>query len=1667
MGNPAQYGALRVQSTGGKRVRPSEAEILDSCLRDVQALQMSRLHRIEQFFDRLGIDERRLEEIGWLTDQLKATQEAQLASSGVDAQFQAQLGPSVPQHWATQLQPLLMAAKRLPPAPSKTQTPVPSETSAGNSPKKQTKEPRTAKLTSAAEFLLPASASTPYPSKISLSLLNRSMFELSVYDQTEYLGPVAGSRAKSWNEEMRFHVPWMIPEPQVREELLVLPPMEEMLDLIRWMVQSPLYTYFPILTKASILNALSSAVPGPVSVPELGDDADRSPRRGISGRVSAILLLNAIFALGAAYRASAKKGNNGSNSPYENLEDASQNTSTNANQCEYKIYHDRGRALTVYVLDQPRISSLQALLLLMKCPAIPGIQNLYREQACAMALALGLHRDCEPWTMSRSVCQLRRNIFWCCYVADASHSLNAGSPERFQDEYITVGLPQLPSTSLGDDMGELEIEKETHRIAFLIEQAKLWRIVKKIRACGQASSNRIPGRETVFTYQSSASDQQLCDASSRGGQPAWVWRADSARRIHDVELAKWQMELPANLRFDYALSRKKDACPFLLRMNGLAAMLQLIFNEVLILLHHPFLVLAECRNQQNQRQQAMDGESMTSYSASLSGRRAPSSKSSRSSFSGSSRGHSRRSSSVSRGSGLPGVPDFSMVNGGSSATSGKTPASGDQHAISNRSGRNISPFLNSCTKAAEAITFLLDHVLRTAPEWLVCHNETETAIHMAERIHMLNVKLSKDSSTTPSSTYGSPGTHAKAQLRLTRSFRREIESLDPFTMSETFRRGLDRSALGRTMEAIRLLMSCRRSNDCYRIPRTAPTPESETNACAYKDFGEEGAPPEQEGIKHYLQVRLGVADSSVWLRYRNVMVHENSGVEEWNGDESWIEILEPYDPESKSDIEGELEEDGQLELESLAEERSMAIDTENNEEQEKAMRTAAGLVDTVSRADSAGSEDASSPNAQGQPGSGTGTKEQLYPHQVSSSTLLEMFVDPNPANLINFTDLISGSPYYPKQRNVTSDKDFVKDFGTVEAGYDFPFFLNGSYQPQTFTLESQRGFDVLQPAMNLDGTMSPTTSNGPTVQSMYTGTFGSAQQQQPQQPQQPSSGMQLFGQQRLNQSIHHSSSQETSLVSIPTKQQQQQQQQQQSNIGYYQAFNLGTTGLDLGQGAGQFEGSQLSSNMGSPLAVGPMAVTSNTLPVQTAMAENSYLEITQTNSFATSGSPSQHQSLFGAQASQHQQQPQASGPSNKQQQQGGTQLPVAPATQPFHRPFYGMPMGGFMNSSIPAGTPSLTSPSTPAWNFIGQTSEAPSPISSVPSSTPTSPLTQATYRMVISPTSSERHNNISRLQSWPEVSMEHELQTQSFDLLPTTSEAASQQSIQLQSFDHQKQQNNSAVLNNLGFGTSSAAGYPASSLPAFTDPFTTANWSGMGQNGHQDLVSIHPMQHQHQALGPAEGSISSRSESEVMMMSAPSSSSISSSNTSPTPPSSGSEHGQRASMKQEPMDDVEEKARLSRMQSYHTQPNPHSQQHHLQQQASQYSGVILGSLSDGNEDKYERHGVKETVVSSGDAVMTTEHGPQQQPPQPLQPQMARRLIVLRPSSPCMTARPGMDDNGIDIPILEGSPEIDDPHLGSPAIDNTVMTMVLDAADGSSVLRGRRDPGRPAGLLWRR
>lgn len=964
------------------------------------------------------------------------------------------------------------------------------------------------------------------------------------------------------------------------------------------------------------------------------------------------------------------------------------------------------------------MSSLQGLLLLMKCPAIPGIQNLYREQACAMALALGLHRDPEPWTLCQSVIQLRRNIFWCCYAIDASYSLSSGSPERFPDDYITIGLPKLPSTENGDDIGEIEAETETNRIGFLIEQAKLWRIVKKIRRCGQASNKSQDGYSDASNIYSHQGNFNGMDYHPSGSPPPWVWRADSARRILDVELAQWQMELPDKLRFDFGLTKQDAPCPFLVRVNGLGgkltetcslifctsrhmtltfyfftcytAMLQLIFNEVLILLHHPFLVFADSQAQMY-KETAQPTRPTSKGRSSISSIKSP---------------RSRRSSSTSKSPYTP------------------TPGSLSQSEERNKATRSLPPFLNSCTKAAEAITFLIDHLLRTTPEWLVCHNEVDSALHIAERVHALNVSLANGAaagnSSLPLASINLQ--HARSQFKRTRSFRKIVSELDQFTMSSGYRPELVTqeyrirgSAGARLMRCMKQLLIHKRSADYYRLPRSPPGNDANIHGPEY-----DGVDPALPGGQDHLEMRLAFTNQRIWIRYYNIRIKD--GEESRNGAESWVEILTPYTPAPDYEIDlGEESQDF-----GHPSEGTMTI-FENDDSNH-----AFGDVHPCSRKKSASDY------------SPVGLGEPMDPPQLSSSALMDLFRNPDPSGLGQYSAIPTGRggsfdlnqhqhPHHTFQPHPHSHHQQPfnrKEYGPMEPGCA-PIYLPGNYSAQDISLEN---FDRIEPPLSLG---SPNHERMPEDQSFRV--FHPDQQGRgyPDHHQQPPYSHNQMMQQQVQghtpiQPGQHGSFQNFEMQGPPV-------------LGFENT---------LSSPSYSSPGSPSLASAESSIGLGLISNPPLTIPSQLSY-DAPYVGLIQQH--FPNHAPQASSSMLGVSDPSH--------PLSLSQQLDSSF--AATSTQQSIRPFYGMPMGGFMSPTLAAlpeirshsrnihnllQSPSIPEVSTgfssaPSTGSVSSSAITPD-VSTAMSSSPASPLIQSSYRMVLSPTTDALQGISNRLNSW-------------------------------------------------------------------------------------------------------------------------------------------------------------------------------------------------------------------------------------------------------------------------------------------------------------------------------
>lgn len=717
-------------------------------------------------------------------------------------------------------------------------------------------------------------------------------------------------------------------------------------------------------------------------------------------------------------------------------------------------------------------------------------------------------------------------------------------------------------------------------------------------------------------------------------------------------------------------------------------MLQLIFNEVLILLHHPFLVFADSQAQlyKESSQPTRPSKGRSSISSIKSPR-------------------SRRSSSTSK----------------SPYTS--TPRNLSQTEDRFKATRSLPPFLNSCTKAAEAITFLIDHLLRTTPEWLVCHNEVDSALHIAERVHALNVSLADGAAagniSLPMASINLQ--HAKSQFKRTRSFRTIVSELDQFTMSSGYRPELVTqeyrirgSAGERLMRCMRQILIHKRSADYFRLPRSPPGKDANIHGPEYD------VDPALPGGQDHLEMRLAFANERIWIRYYNIRIKD--GEESRNGAESWVEILTPYTPVPDYDIDlGDEAQDFRP-----ASDRTMTIFENEND-----TNNPTGDAHPHSRKRSSNDY---SPGGLGEP---------MDPPQVSSSALMELFRNPDPSGLGQYSAIPTerGGSYDPNQQHQPpysfqphphshhnhhqpqqQQQPFDrKEYGPMEPGYDTSIYLPGNYSAQDVSLEN---FDRIEPPLSLESPSHERVTEDQSFRVFH--------------PDQQGRGY----------PDHHQPYPPNQLMQV------QAPVQRQHNFQNFEMQGPPILGFENTLSSPSYSSPGSPTVTSSELSIGLGLISNPPLTVQSQLSYDvSCLGLIQ-HHFPNHAPQASSSSLLGVSDPSH--------PLSLSQQLDSSFATAS--TQQAVRPFYGMPMGGFMSPTL-AALPEIRSHNRNIHNLLQSPSipEASTRFSSAPSisvasitaevstaksSSPASPLIQSTYRMVLSPTTDALQGISNRLNSW-------------------------------------------------------------------------------------------------------------------------------------------------------------------------------------------------------------------------------------------------------------------------------------------------------------------------------
>ncbi|KAF9577737.1 hypothetical protein BGW38_006858, partial [Lunasporangiospora selenospora] len=661
--------------------------------------------------------------------------------------------------------------------------------------------------------------------------------------------------------------------------------------------------------------------------------------------------------------------------------------------------------------------------------------------------------------------------------------------------------------------------------------------------------------------------------------------------------------------------------------------------------------------------------------------------------------------------------------------------------------RALSPFFNSCTKAAEAITFLIEHLMRTTPEWLACHNEAESAIHIAERVHVLNVDLSTNAAPGLSTVGNANVTgrnnrsFALNQLRKTRSFKKIVAELDQFTMSDGCKPELmtkeileNGTAREQLVKCMKLLLVQKRGPNYYRLSRShmgndgsnTPNRDGLGNERITNEMGQE-----------YLEMKLAFLDQKIWLRYYNVNVQD--GMESKDGDENWMEILTPFVAPAEKEFDSDGEDafdDMQYPFGSASlDEMSAAIFGNNGHSMAEHNASSAEGQGSYLKSDSGHNQwERSSID------SSNGLDEIVNPSQSSTEALMELFSNPNSSGM---------ATYYPNHQQFIDKKELVRDHGNIEPGYDVPVFYTGPFGTQDVSLD---GFDRIESSLSLESTSS--RGQGNSTSALF----------QTDQPRRGfhSAPIQLSHAQAPQQVLQQQSP--TNNSQYPSHQQQQQSALQHDQRSAYPNFDL--NGSSVVPRLNHTITSPIFSAPGSPnhpsrseasaIALGLIQFASQHVPSQAQGSNPLQVIHALSQSIApTLGSNGAHQSV---------------------------------------RPFYGMPMGGFMAPSLAAlpeisrnmqanrsstpvsavqrtafmpSTTLATTTQTSATSWAMETRDnasvaaaylaksgsiSPALPPSLDSSVPTSPQTQSSYRMMLSSASDPLQGLSNQLNSWEGLS---------------------------------------------------------------------------------------------------------------------------------------------------------------------------------------------------------------------------------------------------------------------------------------------------------------------------
>ncbi|CAG8537243.1 13309_t:CDS:2, partial [Ambispora leptoticha] len=250
------------------------------------------------------------------------------------------------------------------------------------------------------------------------------------------------------------------------------------------------------------------------------------------------------------------------------------------------VFFERAKALLDFEYDHPRVSTVQALILLALREYGSGKVSrawMYAGMSTRMAQDLGLHRNTEEWdpiNFSHEDKETRKRVFWGCFILDRISSANIGRPLAIDEQDVDVSYPSEQE----EDENELLPFKMDYSVSAISSP------ISSNNTTTSTTTTRVkePQYKSYCVSRFNAL-AKLCEITGRILHKIYAIRSttksnkeskESILSILDSSLTSWLITLPANLQYNPAADEPPAPATITLHI---------MYYSIIMLLHRPYL----------------------------------------------------------------------------------------------------------------------------------------------------------------------------------------------------------------------------------------------------------------------------------------------------------------------------------------------------------------------------------------------------------------------------------------------------------------------------------------------------------------------------------------------------------------------------------------------------------------------------------------------------------------------------------------------------------------------------------------------------------------------------------------------------------------------------------------------------------------------------------------------------------------------------------------------------------------------------------------------------------------------------------------------------------------------------------------------------------------------